>query len=67
MTSLPPIGGFFLFVLSLGRSMNFNYESFDSYNVDDYEQAQEIYVPELTPEREYWEEIDIIINICVEQ
>ena len=47
--------------------MRFNYESFDDYNVDDYEQAQEVFVPELTSEREYWEKIDIICANCVEQ
>ena len=35
--------------------MRTNYDQFDDYNVDEYEQAQEIYVPELKYERKYWE------------
>ena len=42
--------------------MRTNYEQFDDYNVDEYEQAQEIFVPELKDERKYWERQDRVIH-----
>ena len=38
--------------------MRTNYDQFDDYNVDEYEQAQEIYVPDFRYDREYWERYD---------